>query len=226
MLFRGGTYLTVPAPPPAVGVAAPPNAPPPPLAVPTSTTPTPTVATTPPAGAPLPPTPQRAGTPLPSPSPRAAADVYHAALLAAETTTPSATLRPTTAVGDGQAERLANRGALAVDHTRRHRQPSDADADTRDPRQPDAASTPTANTRATATPTSAASPTPTPGLTQPADYVASPLERDPRLAANRDWQDGIIDGVYGGSYGVFLIRGGEYVQLGFGHRRRLDEPCL
>ena len=62
VLFRGGTYLTVPAPPIAVDAVAPPGAPPPPLAVPTSTTPTPTVPTTPPPVAtPLPPTPQRAG---------------------------------------------------------------------------------------------------------------------------------------------------------------------
>ena len=70
-----------------------------------------------------------------------------------------------------------------------------------------------ANTPGTATPTSGASPTPTPGPTQPADYVASPLNAIPGWPNTANWQDGIIDGVYAGWYGVFLIRGGEYVEL-------------
>jgi hypothetical protein len=76
---------------------------------------------------------------------------------------------------------------------------------------------PTANTTATATPGAAASAsaTPAPGVTPPGDFVARPLNAIPGWPQTASWRDGIIDGVYGGTFGAFLIRGGEYVQLSF-----------
>jgi hypothetical protein len=76
VLFRSGTYLTVPPPAPAPGLSAPPTA---------SGTPTPHAdVTTVPATPSVTPTPH-------DPAAGGAGDIYHAALLAAATSTPVAT---------------------------------------------------------------------------------------------------------------------------------------
>jgi hypothetical protein len=166
LLFRGGTYLTVPAPPPAAS---------------------------------------------------AVDEVYHAPLLAAATTTPSATPAPA---------RSATTSPSGVPTNVRPTQPAGTatGAPTQTPTpaataSQTATSTPTSTSAATPTPSpAAASPTatPAPGASPTTDYVARPLNAIPGWPQTSSWQDGIIDGVYGGVFGVFLIRGGEYVQLGFG----------
>jgi hypothetical protein len=222
VLFRGGTYLTVPwtdgAPAPA------------------ATTPTPAAAT------------PTAGVPTETPTARTpaaaeAAPIYHDALQAA--TTPSPTAAP--------ARTPTPAASAAATHTptplpKPTESPTPAVSPTAATRTPEAtpsaivtaSSTPAATSTATpgvtetptatVTPTSLASPSPTtePSVTPTVtptpvalgavltDYVAAPLADITGWPQTGSWALGVIDGVYSqGNNVVLVVSGSEFMTLTF-----------
>ncbi|HEY1295955.1 MAG TPA: hypothetical protein VGJ60_23000, partial [Chloroflexota bacterium] len=229
VLIRSGTYLTVPAPQPAPGVSAPPaTSTPTPDAVvtPVTATPTPHAATTPVTATPaVTPTPHRLAD-------GAAGPIYHTAMLAAATTTPSAapthTAQPASSPTSNPTVGPSHTPSpTALPITTPTVTPSPSVTTTSVPthtptptpsgsQTPTPTPTPAAASAATSTPTQTAvsTPTPAPDAGPSADYVPMPLNTSQGWPQTANWREGIIDAVFDGFDGTMLIRGGEFVEIG------------
>ncbi|MBV9172420.1 MAG: PQQ-like beta-propeller repeat protein [Chloroflexi bacterium] len=231
VLFRSGTFVPVPWPPPTTGVDA---STPAPAATPTPVeTPTPGGTAIPTETASPSATATPAGTATPEVSGGVAREVYHAALVAAATTRPTATpnqsASPTaaatsTATPTAAATHISTptATATATGSATQTSTPTPAASTTPAPTPTATASTTpisaTPTTTSTATSTFGATPTPAPAPPgPPADYVATPLTSISGWPQTANWQHGIIDGVF--TYMVrkaVLLRGGEALTITLG----------
>ena len=199
MLFRGGTYLTAPWPPPG-GFA--------------QTTPSETPAATdmhaPEASS---------GDVYHAALLSAATALPTAAQSASRTPTPAASATPTAAGRTATATPPAGTPTPAAATA----SPTPASTPSPAPSSPTPA-TPSPGTTATPAATGTGTPAATPAATQTpppasaaqADYVAAPLAALVGWPESADWQDGTIDGVFSfGNSMVSLLRGGETIAVQF-----------